>query len=45
MEDNSNMPGSTTSEADEIGGNGEDVSNLVEQQTSWKSSETMTAEI
>ena len=45
MEDNINMSGSTASETDEVGGNGEDVSGLVEQQTSWKSSETMTAEI
>ena len=30
MENNSNMPGSTTSETDEVGGNGEDVSDLVE---------------
>ena len=30
MEDNSNMPGSTTSETDEVGGNGEDVSDFVE---------------
>ena len=30
MEDNSNMSASTTSETDEVGGNGEDVSDLVE---------------
>ena len=30
MEDNSNMPGPTTSETDEVGGNGEGVSDLVE---------------
>ena len=30
MEDNSNMSGPTTSETDEVGGNGKDVSDLVE---------------
>ena len=30
MEDNSDMPGSNTSETDEVRGNGEDVSDLVE---------------
>ena len=30
MEDKSNMSGPTTSETDEVGGNGEDVSGLVE---------------
>ena len=30
MEDNSNMSGPTTSETDEVGGNGEDVPDLVE---------------
>ena len=45
MEDNSNMVGSTTSETNEVGGNGEDVSDLVEQQTSRKSLETMAEEL
>ena len=30
MEDNSNMPGPTTSEANEAGGNGENLSDTVE---------------